>query len=96
MLVFIFCFGGALLASLEFLQQFGLLLELFLALFLLLAFEVLLLGELLSSLDLFTPRIQEIIPHLFLSIGLGGFELLVTLFVALSAVGIVAETRSGH
>ena len=92
----ILCIRWTLLASLQLLQELCLLLELFLPFFLLLALEVLLLGEFFNGLDLLTPRTQEVVSHLFLSIGLGGFELLVSLLVALPAVGVVAEAGPRH
>ena len=77
-------------------QQFGFFLELLLPIFLFLPLEALLLGQLLGGLDLVASLVQKVLSHLLLSLRHLVLELLVPLFISLTTVGVVAETRTGH
>lgn len=82
--------------SLQLFEQFGFFLELLLPLLLLLPLEALLLGELLGRPDPVGALVQKLLAHLLLALRHLGLELLVTLLVPLTTVGIVTETRTRH
>ena len=71
-------------------------LELFRPFFLFLPLQIFLEGSFLGGLDLLLSASQELVPHFFLALGLLCLELKISLFVSLSAVGVVAQSRPGH